>query len=1368
MSRRKRGAKRIASVVMAGFMTISMMPQMAYATPLSDKVDLTGTLPTLEEACEKIGMNSQSTGTAQKSISPEEEVTVVVSVDVKGVLDSYIDSNSQKEITDYLLQHTQLAATTEEKVKKVAEAATAVMEKDQVESQILYHYSTVFTGFSMTLPYKEISKVKAIAGVSSVKIANEYQVPETQEVNSDDLNMVTSRLMIGADKVQGKENLNYTGQGMVVAILDTGIDYTHEAFQTSLTTTEEETLQRKDITTMLDTLNLDAEEDFAANHTTGSTTLMADGDNGNGLNIYHSAKVPYGYDYTDHDVDCIPTTEQNHGTHVAGTVAGNCAQFQGVAPDAQIMSMKVFNDKGSTSDAVLLAALDDAVMLGADVINMSLGSAAGSTYEENEYLQDAYDTIEKAGVNLDCSAGNNATGSSENNYGDLQSTLNPDNGVVGSPSTLEAPMSVASVENTYLNYCNYITNSTGINMSYLDNGPDNMKLSILTAGTYPIVNCGLGTPEEVTAANTKDKVALIKRGGITFTEKVVNAVSSGAIAVVIYNNQPGTISMAVTDYQAPAVSITRADGELILNSMDKETGTGIITLNGSNTIAFENPEAMQMSSFSSWGPTPELIMKPEITTPGGNIYSSYYTDSNGKSISGLMSGTSMAAPHMSGATALVKEYVKETFSQLSPRATENLVNDLLMSTADPIVQPMQISDEEGTTQEPAYYSVRQQGAGLVDLKEAITSPAYLTVTGCERPKVELGYDTTGVFTFSFTVHNVSEQEVVYPLAINVETEDYVAYGESSYMSQREVDITDACTITYGGDRVLDNQVTVPANSSTQITAIITLNQESMQIQELNSVYTNGFYVEGFVQLGKGEENDLCLPFLGFYGDWGAAPVFDASFYNEEGIIPEYGNGNVLCSYVELGGNSYNFNLGGNLLSVLNTGKGGTYKADWTAVSTNSIIGLTGILTSKTYALRGCQNFFYQITDDQGNILDEETINYMPKSYYYTNGSTQTCCEDFYDLPIFNGYDGKGQPLAEGKYHIKISAEPMGVTAPIKNEISYSFLLDNTAPTVEKEGTRFYLDSEGNYSLQLTLSDNDYLSGTEVMAYSTQKKDWVNIGVEYWNHLDSEKVGNNWVLNYTLGKKEDFEKAGLLTDKLVVDVYDYAMNATEKEISFSTQSTDSTISTPTVIIGSGSTGVILPEDVTQLNGQNTTFGVISITWAKAKNAEGYDIFRMNSKGEYEKIGEVGADVTSFLDTNVVTGELYQYQIKPYTISNGEKIYGNAATLSNIGSFIPGRTTISSLRNRVRDHKNLITIKMKKVAGATGYRIYRCNKKNGTYVRIATVGKNKLTYQDTIKLNQNSCYYYKIQAIVKQDGKLYQGQMSIIKKINVKTR
>lgn len=334
--------------------------------------------------------------------------------------------------------------------------------------------------------------------------------------------------------------------------------------------------------------------------------------------------------------------------------------------------MKVFEnkDEGAPTTAIL-AGLSDAVVMGVDAINMSLGSSCGFTREEDDdAVNEIYDSIKEAGICLIVAASNDYSSAYNTKWGNTNLASNPDSGTVGSPASYEASMAVASisgVKTAYLVadgekdiYFKESAKSNGDNKNFVSE-----MLGDKSEGTFDyVVVPGTGETGNYAGIDVTGKIAVIKRGISTFENKVDLAQEMGAIGVVIYNNVSGTISMSIGKSTIPSCSVTMDVGKYL-----EEKGSGTFYLSKSNLAG------PFMSEFSSWGVLPDLELKPDITAHGGDIYSAVREGYD------HYSGTSMACPNMAGAIILIRQYVKEKFPELSPYEVTELTYQLVMSTA---------------------------------------------------------------------------------------------------------------------------------------------------------------------------------------------------------------------------------------------------------------------------------------------------------------------------------------------------------------------------------------------------------------------------------------------------------------------------------------------------------------------------------------------------------------------------------------------------------------------------------------------------------------------------------------------------------------
>ncbi|HFR3883678.1 TPA: S8 family serine peptidase [Streptococcus suis] len=745
-----------------------------------------------------------------------DELTSLVETKVEATVPDVIVSESASE-----------SPVVEELVDTSVEATpTDVTTTDNVEetlgSEALENIKN--TEVEATQPAVETTAIseKKVEEEEKLAVADETTAITNQEEAKPQ--NIDSNTIITVPKVWDS---GYKGEGTVVAIIDSGLDVDHDVLHIS----------------DLSTAKYKSEKEIeAAKEAAGIS-----------YGEWFNDKVVFGYNYVDVNTVLKEEDKRSHGMHVTSIATGNPTQpvagqlMYGVAPEAQVMFMRVFSDlKATTGAALYVKAIEDAVKLGADSINLSLGGANGSVVNMNENVTAAIEAARRAGVSVVIAAGNDGTfGSGHSN----PSADYPDYGLVGAPSTARDAISVASYNNTTVGskVINIIGLENNADLNYGKSSFDNPEKSPVPfeiGKEYEYVYAGIGQASDFDSLDLTGKLALIKRGTITFSEKIANATAAGAVGVVIFNSRPGeaNVSMQLDDtaIAIPSVFIPLEFGEALAANSYK------IAFNNETDIR-PNPEAGLLSDFSSWGLSADGELKPDLAAPGGAIYAAINDNDYAN-----MQGTSMASPHVAGAAVLVKQYLQATYPTKSLQEIEALVKHLLMSTAKAHV------NKETT----AYTSPRQQGAGIIDTAAAISTGLYLTGED-GYGSITLG-NVEDTFSFTVTLHNITNEDKTLNYSTQLTT-DTVQNGLITLAPRLLAEIP-------GG------KVTVQANSSTTVTINV---DASSFAEELTGLMKNGYYLEGFVRFTDVADGGdiVSIPYVGFRGEFQNLAVLEEPIYN---------------------------------------------------------------------------------------------------------------------------------------------------------------------------------------------------------------------------------------------------------------------------------------------------------------------------------------------------------------------------------------------------------------------------------------------------------------------------------------------------------
>lgn len=502
-------------------------------------------------------------------------------------------------------------------------------------------YEKLFNGIAFKAPPERMGQLTSVDFIKAIYLARTYEAP--QQTNFVDYD---STIVRPADL----NPTSFTGKGVKVAVIDTGLDYEHE--------------------------------DLAKNYAGG-------------------------YDLYDLDNDPMETTERegiptSHGTHVAGIIAAD-GNLTGVAPDAEIYAYRALGPGGRGTSIQVIAAMEQAIQDGVDIINLSLGNSVnGPDYPTSRAVNRAIEL----GTAVVIANGNDG----------------PSKWTVGAPATSTKALSVGA-----------LSQSTTRPFLYEPQQAKRIPINIMHGSVpwalkrdYAIAHLD----EENDANRMRGRIAISTRNEETFVDKAMRAEHLGAVALIVFHDEEGewhgSIAHGNQTINIPAATITKDDGEWILHNRDRYL----------QTHAEEVPKGI--ASFSSRGPvTMNWQIKPEIVAPGTNILS---TVPGGYQ---QLQGTSMAAPHVTGAFAIIKEAHPDWSHEQIIGALKTTAKQILLNNGHP-VDPI------------------EQGMGEIQIDKAIHTNTIMFNPLLSFGRITRSYEKK---TLYLTVENVGHEPLKYRFII---------------------------------------------------------------------------------------------------------------------------------------------------------------------------------------------------------------------------------------------------------------------------------------------------------------------------------------------------------------------------------------------------------------------------------------------------------------------------------------------------------------------------------------------------------------------------------------------------------------------------
>ena len=896
----------------------------------------------------------------------------------------------------------ELAPSNEDSANEYASKCAKYVSELFPGSEYGYIYDTILCGFELTVSERSLPILKSLDFVDNVYTCAEYEPMSYSQ--SDISNFASEMVGYYAAKESG-----LTGDGVKVAVIDSGFDVTHPAFDVEVT----------------ETLDLSRHASRIGTERIGALRYIVDWNK-----LRHNSKIPFKFDYADYDTDVL--SEETHGTHVAGiigAVPSDTSDMHGIAPGCQLLLMKIFSDSTATaSDAALIAALEDAIKLEADVINLSLGHYAGSTDINSIIGLDKLITkAQKSGTVIVCAVGNDSVVTESSKLSKKEGIIYPlasytDYGTLSFPATVDYPIAVTSIDNrvVYEKHFRHAENRT-LNIAFTDTNQAsgvifegfNEHFDGRTLEYIPIP--GLGEEKDYAGLNLSGKLALVERGTITFVDKVNAAAAHGALGVIVYNNVDGEYSsMELSGAKIPAVFISHEDGLALIAEANRK-----VEFSSDFTAHERNENAGMISDFSSYGCTPSLTLKPDISAVGGGVLSAV----NGGTYESS-GGTSMAAPQVSGICALLIEAQSRQGANYRYGRADKIKN-ALMNSAVPLIQSNGIE-----------YSPRAQGAGVVSIPAALEREIEIVYADNGKPKAEL-FDKLGdVITVSLNIKNLTDSPINAAISATLTSDGYTELefeGKKDYYSTLEAKADTVSKITVGESGNLNRYaddfspltLSLDAGESRTVSLAVTLDKGYHNT--LDSIFTNGHFAEGFI-FCETENTTASLPYMGYIGDWSAAPVIDADFYKDETemfnstkLMVQQENG----GYIATGVNRFAEPDIYDVMTASFSPNGDGYADDVYLTATN---------------IRNVRSAVFTVTDSKGNELHQKKYDYLTKR----KATDNTVVFKF----SWNGGDGMyaRYRYPDGQYTITV-VYTLDYGTDITQTYSYPITIDTTLPTV---------------------------------------------------------------------------------------------------------------------------------------------------------------------------------------------------------------------------------------------------------------------------------------------------------------------------------
>ena len=937
-------------------------------------------------------------------------------------------------------------------------------------------YSAVMNGFTVNAPADAYERLKKINGVEAVTAAVEKDYFFVDENNSSVSGEIPSevsseapqklfndeykdehkdyeaaypstlsgsfRSVISADVIHGE---GYTGKGMLIAVIDSEFNVYHSFFSAAPPDTA---LSRQELNSLYSKAAFNTNSDYDAE------------------SFFISSKIAFAYDYA-HDNAVTTDQKLEHGTAVAAAAAGNNGkndidEYKGIAYDSQLILMKAAKDRDESGRIYaevpdVIAAIDDSIKLGADVINISFGDMRSSV--NKEIYRPVIEKISKIGVYVVCASGNGGFNGSSFTGVEYPYAADIDYGTENYLSGIDGVICVGSTNSIV--YEKKYFNAGSREVFYTDISEKNfVDLNDSDNGTVQYIWLDAdGSREDYEEADTEGKLVIINKSELEADDVYNVALSYGAAALAVIDNGDGREYLLNSNSgEIPFIIIDSKDALFF-----QENPGGYAQINKFGRLLSEN-DKQTTAVNTSYGMALLPQLSSRVLSCGEKVYSA---SANGGA--GYFSGSSIAAAGVSGACALMKQYMNENSAAYTVKMNADSVSSVLLSTSDTLGYGRNAMDEQ------LYISPRLQGSGVVNIENAFNSGAFITDINNKPFAENIGSSKDGEYEFDFVIHNVSDRDKTYELSYVLQTDRYKSdISGQAVNTLKPYSLASKTEVTITVEDKSVRAVTVRSGDSIRAKVKIKLSEEEKK--KLIQHFINGFYVDGYIFVYNREDDvKLNAPFVGFCGDDENidpfnSVIFDRTddevyFENKLFAVAENGSSYSGCELSEKDGEIYfSKNIVRNVLE-------------------NNSYGSSFILPD-FYFTRDVYDLTITVSDSKGSEIF--TCNLGDVSAYRDTDSRP------YERLTKNSIDleKKFSVLSDGKYKYKLSAKTMNsdgrFSLPFVRE--YSLTIESVRPSEIK--SRTYSENNRIY-LELSAKDNTGISNFILYAasYDQKKKDY---------------------------------------------------------------------------------------------------------------------------------------------------------------------------------------------------------------------------------------------------------------------------------------